>query len=124
MKKIIPWFLSTAIVMLALPWLAVTFIKGGGGMAACFLLFFAVNPIWAVCAGAYAGTDIKRFWGIPIAAAMLFLAGTGLFFGVGERAFILYALAYLFLGIMAMFLSMFLNRHLPGLKKNRRPPHP
>ena len=42
MKKIIPWMLATAVIMLVFPWLAVTFIKGDGGMAVCFILFFAV----------------------------------------------------------------------------------
>ena len=36
MKKIIPWMLATAVIMLVFPWLAVTFIKGDGGMA-CLL---------------------------------------------------------------------------------------
>lgn len=54
MKKIIPWILATAVIMLVFPWLAVTFIKGDGGMAVCFILFFAVNPIYAICSGAYA----------------------------------------------------------------------
>ena len=40
MKKIIPWMLATAVIMLVFPWLAVTFIKGDGGMAVCFILFF------------------------------------------------------------------------------------
>lgn len=53
MKKIIPWMLATAVIMLVFPWLAVTFIKGDGGMAVCFILFFAVNPIYAICSGAY-----------------------------------------------------------------------
>lgn len=48
MKKIILWIIVSAAIMLALPWLAVTCIKGDGGMAACFILFFALNPIYAI----------------------------------------------------------------------------
>lgn len=33
----------SAVIMLFLPWCAVTFIKGDGAMAACFLLFYAIN---------------------------------------------------------------------------------
>ena len=33
MKKIIPWMLATAVIMLVIPWLAVTFIKGDGRLA-------------------------------------------------------------------------------------------
>ena len=60
MKKIIPWMLATAVIMLVFPWLAVTFIKGDGGMAVCFILFFAVNPIYAICSGAYASKATCR----------------------------------------------------------------
>lgn len=80
MKKMIPWILATAVIMLVFPWLAVTFIKGDGGMAVCFILFFAVNPIYAICSGAYAGKDIKIFWTLPIIIALFFLLGTWLFF--------------------------------------------
>ena len=48
MKKILPWIITSAVIMLALPWLAVTFIKSDGGMAVSFLLFFAVNPFYAI----------------------------------------------------------------------------
>ena len=53
-KKIIFWLAVTAVIMLALPWLAVTFVKGDAGMAACFVLFFAVNPIYSVVIGIFA----------------------------------------------------------------------
>lgn len=110
MKKITPWLIASAVVMLAFPWLAVMFIKGDGGMAVCFILFFALNPIYAICAGAYAGKDVKRFWILPIITAVFFLTGAWLSFDMGEKAFILYALAYLLLGIIAMLISMFIKK--------------
>lgn len=110
MKKNIPWIIASVAIMLALPWLAVTFIKNDDGMAVCFILFFALNPIYAIFAGVYAGKDIKRLWGLPIIVALFFWVGTWLFFGMGEMAFILYALVYLFLGIVATLISMFIKR--------------
>ena len=110
MKKIISWTIVSAVIMLVLPWLSVTFIKGDGAMAACFILFFCINPIYAICAGAYAGIDIKIFWILPIITALFFLAGTWLFFDMGETAFILYALIYLLLGMAAMLISMFIKK--------------
>ena len=96
--------------MLALPWLAVTFVKGDAGMAACFLLFFAVNPVYSVIIGAYAGKDIRHLWSLPVISATLFLTGTWIFFDMGETAFILYAAVYLALGIAAMLISMFIRK--------------
>lgn len=41
MKKVyILWSIVSAMIMLMLPWLAVTFVKGDAGMAACLILFF------------------------------------------------------------------------------------
>ena len=77
-------------------------------MAACFILFFALNPIYAVISGIYAGKDIRTLWAMPIITAVFFLAGTWLFFDMGERAFILYALIYLGLGTAVMLLSAFI----------------
>lgn len=110
MKKMIPWIIALAVIMLVFPWLAVTFVKGDGGMAVCFILFFALNPIYAICSGAYAGKDVKKFWALPVITAVLFLAGTWLYFDMGEPAFLLYALIYLLLGTAAMMISMFIKK--------------
>ncbi len=110
MKKMIAWLIASAAILLALPWLAVTFIKSDAGMAVSLFLFFVLNPIYAICAGAYAGRDVKRFWALPLITALFFLAGAWLFFDMGEMAFILYALIYLLLGIAAMLLSRFIRK--------------
>ena len=86
MKKIAFGLVISALIMLALPWLAVTFVKGDGGMAICFLLFFAVNPIYSVIIGAYAGKDVRMLWSLPVLSAIFFLAGTWVFFDRGEMA--------------------------------------
>lgn len=45
--------LIAALVALLFPWLAVTLVRGDGGMAVCFLLFFAVNPVTAILLGIF-----------------------------------------------------------------------
>ena len=109
-KNIILWLAASALVMLAFPWLAVTFVRGDAGMAVCFLLFFAVNPLYSVIIGAFAGKDVKHLWSLPVISAVLFLIGTWIFFDMGETAFILYAAVYLVIGIMAMLISMFVRK--------------
>ncbi len=94
MKKMIPWIIASAVIMLVFPWLAVTFVKSDGGMAVCFILFFALNPIYAIFAGAQAGKDVKRFWALPMITAILFLAGTWLHFDMGEPACFVYWRSY------------------------------
>ncbi len=111
-KNIILWLAVSAAIMLALPWLAVTLVKGDAGMAACFVLFFAVNPIYSVILGVFAGKDVKHLWSLPVISAVLFLIGTWIFFDIGEMAFVLYAVVYLVLGIVTMLISMIIRKRV------------
>ena len=110
MRKIIFWLISSAFVMFALPWMAVTFVEGNGGMAACFILFFAVNPAFSIILGIFSGENAKRLWWLPVISAVFFLAGTWIFFDIGETAFILYAAGYMILGIAAMLISALIRK--------------
>lgn len=109
MKQFFSWLAASAAVMFALPWLAVAFVKGTSGMAVCFLLLFALDPLYAILAGVCAGRDPKRLWAVPLLTAAFFLAGAWLFFDMGEMAFVLYAAVYLVLGAAAMLISMFIR---------------
>ena len=100
------------VIMLVLPWLAISFVKGDAGLAVCFILFFAVNPIYSVIMGVFSGKNIKSLWGMPVISAVLFLLGSWIFFSMGEKAFILYAGVYLILGIAAMAISMIIHRKI------------
>lgn len=103
--KILGWLACSAVVMLLLPWAAVTFINSNAGMAVTLLLFFVIDPIYAVAAGVFAGKDIKGLWSVPVIAAVLFLLGAWIFFDMGEGAFAIYAGVYLVIGIISMFVS-------------------
>lgn len=100
----------SALILLALPWLASAFVKGDGAMAVCLLLFFAVNPLYFVILGASAGKNIPQLWSLPLLSAILFLMGTWIFFDMGEAAFLMYAGVYLVLGVCAMVLSAFIRK--------------
>lgn len=96
--------------MLLLPWMAVTFAKGYNGMAICFILFFAVNPMYSVVMGSFAGENSKQLWYLPVISTALFLLGAWIFFDMGETAFISYAIIYLALGVLSMFISMVVHK--------------
>lgn len=112
MRKILWGLEVSALIMFALPWLAVTFVKGDGGMAVCFLLFFAVNPVHSVIMGVFAGKDTGTLWSLPVFSAAFFLAGVWVFFDMGETAFILYGAVYLVLGTAAMLISALLRKKM------------
>lgn len=103
--KCLGWLAGSAAVMLLLPWAAVTFVSSHAGMTVTLLLFFVINPIYAVVAGVFAGKNIKRLWIVPFIVAILFLLGTWIFFDMGEGAFVIYADVYLVIGIVSMFVS-------------------
>ncbi len=109
MKKLIVWTFLAMFLMIGCPWLAVEF-AGSAGMAVCFILFFAINPIFSAVCGVFAGKDIKRLWSLPIIAAGLFLVGVWMFFEMGETAFLWYCGCYLMIGIIAMLISAFVNK--------------
>ncbi len=113
-KKFIFGTAVSAAVMLMLPYLAVTFASGDAGMAICFLLFFAVNPIYSVAVGFFASKYVKSLWSLPVISAVLFLAGTWILFDMGERAFIMYAAIYLVLGIASMLIPAFIRSKVHG----------
>lgn len=106
MKSFIRWTIAAIILMIGCPWLTVAF-AGSSGLGVCFLLFFAVNPVFAAVCGAFAGTRIKQLWALPLVTAGAYLAGVWIFFEIGEPAFLLYAAAYLVIGALAMLVSSF-----------------
>ena len=106
-RNILPTAVIAAVTLL-LPWLSVTFVPGAAGMAVSFLLFFGVNPLLVIGAGILAGW--RRQWRWPAVMALAFLAGAWLVFAPGEAAFLLYAGAYLALGLAATALTRLVRR--------------
>jgi len=103
------WTAAAFILLVGLPWLIVTVVRSDAGMAACFLLFYAIDPVFAIAAGMFAGKDPRRLWFLPILTPLLFLAGTWLCFDPGEPAFVTYALMYLLLGGTTMFVFLIMT---------------
>lgn len=100
----------SAVIMLLFPFFTVHLVDGDNGMAVCFMLFFAINPVYSAICGVAAGTDMKHLWFLPVMNAVLFLAGTWLIFTMGEPAFAWYAIYYLIIGLAAMLLSAFIKK--------------
>ena len=109
MKKLLFGTILSAIVMLGFPGLTVALIKSDAAMAICLLLFFAVNPLYSIMTGVFAGKKLRELWSLPVISAGLFLLGTWMFFDMGETAFVLYAAVYLVLGLVAMLVSVIVN---------------
>jgi len=46
-------------------------------MAVILLLFFAINPIYCITLGIFAGKHIKVMWSLPVIAVVLFCLAHG-----------------------------------------------
>lgn len=108
-KKLLTSIISSAVLMIIIPFLAVTFAKSDAGMAICFILFYAINPIFSIANGIWA-TPFKKMWFLPIIPPILFLAGVWIFFELGEPAFLIYAVAYLGLGYISALISALIKK--------------
>ncbi len=113
MKKMyLFWVMVSVAVMVLFPLAAVTFMKGDSGAAASLFLFFTLNPLYSVILGIGSAFHIKKLWSLPIVSGVLFLAGAWSIFSFGDMAFVLYALFYIFMGMLAMVLFYFLKKKM------------
>lgn len=115
MKKCIKWVIFSFVVLFILPLLAAKF-AGENGMAICFLLFFAVYPLFFAVEGVAAGKNIKKHWFLPILSAILYLLSMWILFDMGEIAFVMYAGIYLAEGMVVMPVTAILCRGKERIK--------
>ena len=103
------WTLAALVLFIGLPELTVIFGKPESAMASALLLFFAIDPMFAIAAGMFAGKRPRQLWFLPIANPVLFVLGTWLCFDFGNPDFFSYALMYLLLGGTTMFVFLLMT---------------
>lgn len=118
MKKHLAAVLVILLVMVGLPWAAVTFAPGDAGMAACFVLFFGVNFLCSLYVGVYAGLDVKQRWYLPAVNAAAFQLGAWLVFDWGNPDFYGYTAAYLAVAALTMVITIVVVRNIRRELKN------
>ena len=108
-RDITTWLIATVTIMFLLPFAAVHLASECSGMVFCFMLFFVVNPFYSILLGIRCGKDLHRMWHLPLVNAVAFLSGSWLFFDKTEIWFLVYAAAYLMLGLTAMGISRYFS---------------
>ena len=108
-KPPVIWTLVSLVLFIGLPWLIITVIHSDAAMAACLLLFYAIDPVLAITAGMFAGKNPRQLWFLPLLIPVLFLLGSWLCFDFGQPDFISYALMYLLLGGTTMFVFLIMT---------------
>lgn len=104
MKRNIKWTVLSLVILFALPLLVAKF-AGTSGMALCFIMFFAVNPVFFIAEGIASGKSIKRRWFMPLLSAVIYLLSMWIVFDMGETAFALYSGIYLAIGVIVMLIT-------------------
>ncbi len=97
-----------ALVEVLVP-LAVTLtVPGDAGFGVTYILFFIIDPLFAVVFGAYAGRALRERWFVPLTVGAVYVLGAWCVFSFGEPAFLYYGGLYLVLGLIGMFFSALL----------------
>lgn len=112
MKKLL---LAAALCLLVLffpPLLSVLF-AGTNGMAICFILFFAVNPVFFALLGLFAARSVKTRWYLPVLAAAVYVLSMWVLFTPTETAWLLYAVIYLFIAIAVGLVAALVKKTKP-----------
>ena len=104
------WYMISMVVMLGLSWAAVTFAPADAGMAICFILFYAINPLFSVLIGTVAASGENDVLVLPCSSAIMFIFGTWIFFDSREMVFIVYGCVYLAIGYGSMLVAKMIKR--------------
>ncbi len=96
--------ISSLILTLVMPFIAVRVVGGEAGFAFVMLQFYWVNPILAAINGAVAGKDIKANWILIFYLPIIFIASSMVVFGAGASEFTSLSARYLAVGAAAMLL--------------------
>ncbi len=116
MKKNICWTVASIGVLFVLPLLAANF-AGQSGMALCFILFYAVNPVLFVLQGISLGKTFKKSFFIPLVSSVIYLISMWLVFDMGETDFIIYSAVYFVVGTVVMAITGVVNYFVESRRK-------
>ena len=114
MNKFLTYLMVTAFIMIGVPWIVVSFVKGNEGIMACKILFYAVYPLYSFIVGLYAGKNVKVRFILPALTAAFFLGGIWMFFEWEEPVYKMYAAGYFMLSVIAMLMRALIRRHARG----------
>ena len=101
------WTLASAVMLILLPYTVDALAGDCAGILLFFLLFCMVNPLYALTVGVFAGQHVARLWALPAVPAVVFFLSALMLRASDMASFAMYALVYLMLGVVAMFVAAF-----------------
>lgn len=100
------WTAAALVLFTLVPWVVCFVIRSDAAMAICFILWYAIDPVFAIAAGMFAGRDPKHLWFLPLLLPVLFLLASWTCFEWGDPGYLGFALMYLLLGGTTMFVFL------------------
>ena len=103
------WTAASLLLFLLIPWLTCLVIHSDAAMAVCFILWYAIDPVFAIAAGMFAGKRPRELWFLPLLIPTLFVLASWTCFEWADPAYFTYALFYLALCGTTMFVFLILT---------------
>lgn len=100
------------LTLLIIPLISLKFIQPYEFMGVIVLLFFIINPIVSMIISSMVGKDINKLWWIPIVFSIGFLFCYWIILKEIILDLTIYALIYLILGILCMFISWIIAKKI------------
>lgn len=104
---------ANAAVMLLLPAMIVSISPSDAGMMVCISLFFAVDPVFCIAAGIFAGRDLGTRWFTALFPPLTFLLSARLIFGADASDFAVYAVVYTAISVLVTLFTFLVIRFSP-----------
>ena len=110
------WLAACLIVLLGGPALTRFAVYHQHAMMVCLVQLMLVNPLLMVATGVCTGKAFRHLWFLPMVAVVLSLTGAWLFYAPGNRDFLWYIAAYLFLSYGTAGIVHWLHRRKTAAK--------
>ena len=111
-KKIIIAVTIMFLVLTIIPFIFINLSQPHEFMGVMMLLFFVVNPIATATINSMIGNDVKKLWWMPILFCIMFLLSYWLILKEIILDLTIYAIGYLVIGFIFMFISKFISRKI------------
>ena len=104
-EKIIVAIISMVAILLILPLIFLKTAEPHEFMGITMILFFAINPIATAVINLMFGKHMKKMWWLPVLFSIIFLLSYWVVLEEIIFDLTIYAVIYLFIGFIAMFIS-------------------
>jgi len=116
-KKLIVSFIIMLVILLILPFVFIKTAEPHEFMGIMMLLFFGINPITTAIINSMIGKDIKKIWWMPLLFSIVFLLSYWLVLKEVIFDLMIYAVIYLIIGLIFMFISyLIVKKQIRGKK--------